>query len=136
MFNDCDVYLSGDLEVDSIYCSGNILFQDLGDRFEADEYQKKETGLSNLQCWNNSMIAKDLFIEGNIIFNEGIYSEDDIFQKIRVAPVVNTKMMTITCDNFLMNSKITSKDNYIHTTNNDVVVKLRKMKINKLKKND
>lgn len=136
MFKNSDVYLQGNLEVDSICCSGQILFEDLGNRFENDEQKKIDTGMSNLYQWNNSMIAKDLLIEGNIIFNEGVYSEEEIFEKVKLATNTHPKMMTIRCDNFLMDRKIISKDNYIHTTNNEVIVKLRKMKINKLKKND
>jgi hypothetical protein len=136
MFKNSDVYLRGNLEVDSVCCTGQILFEDLGNRFENDEHKKMDTGMSNLYEWTNSMIAKDLLIDGNIIFNEGIYSEEEIFEKIKLISNLHPKMMTIRCDNFLMSNKIISKDNYIHTTNNEVLGKLRKMKIKKIKNND
>ena len=136
MFKNSDVYLQGNLQVDFICCTGKILFEDLSNRFEDDEQKKIDMGMSNLYQWTNSMVANDLLIDGNIIFNEGIYSEEEIYEKIKLISDIHPKMMTIRCDNFLMSNKIISKDNYIHTTNNEVVMKLRKMKINKLKKND
>ena len=136
MFKNSDLYLKGNLEVDTIYCTGQILFEDLSPRFEHDEQKKWDTGFSNLYQWSNSMITNDLIIDGNIIFNKDIYSEEEIFEKIKLASNNHPKMMTIRCDNFLMNHKLISKDNYIHTTNSEVIIKLRQMKIKKIKKND
>jgi hypothetical protein len=115
MFKNSDVYLKGNLVVDSIYCSGQILFEDLGNRFEDDEEKKMNTGMSNLYQWTNSMTAKDLLIEGNIIFGEGVYSEEEIYEKIKLASNIHPKMMTIRCDNFLISNRIISKDKlYTH----------------------
>lgn len=137
MFKDADVYVSGDITVEKLYCSGNILFEDLGNRYEEHEHQRIETGISNLHHWCNTMTAHELLIEGNIIFNDHFYKEDDVFQIIRpITNNINPRIMTIKCNNFLMSHKLIIEDNYIHTTNNEVIVKLRKMKINKLKKND
>ena len=137
MFKDSDVYVSGDISVDKIYCSGNILIEDLGNRYEEHEYQRIKTGASNLHHWSNTITANELFIEGNIIFNERIYNENDVFQLINCTiDDINPKIVTIRCNNFLMGHKLIIKENYIHTTNNEVVTKLRQLKINKLKKND
>lgn len=136
MFKNSDLYLKGNLEVDTIYCTGQILFEDLSPRFEHDEQKKWDTGFSNLYQWSNSMITNDLIIDGNIIFNKDIYSEEEIFEKVKLASHNHPKMMTIRCDNFLMNHKLIVKDNYIHTTNREVITRLRQMKIKKIKKND
>lgn len=136
MFTDSDVYLRGVLEVDSIYCTGQIFFEDLGNRFENDEQKKMETGVSNLYQWNNSMKANDLLIDGNIVFSESVYMKEEIFEKLKLTTHVHPKIMTIKCDNFLIGNKIISKNNCIYTTNNDVILKLRQLKIKKIKNND
>ena len=137
MFRDNDVYVSGDVMVEKLYCSGKILFEDLGNRFEEHEHRRMETEMSNLQHWSNSMTANELLIEGNIIFNDCFHKEEDVFQIVTpVSDNINPKIMTIRCNNFLMSHKLIIKDNCIHTTNNEVIVKLRKMKIDKLKKNE
>jgi len=139
MMNDNDVFLSGELEVDkSIYCNGEILFEDLSDIVQTKDME--HYNLSTLSLYDDDggmKIFGDLFIDGNIIFDKTLYSYDSVFEKIKFTnKKITPKTITIKCGNFMMANKFRSSDNYIHTDNNGIILQLRKMKIKKLKKND
>ena len=138
MISDNNVYLSCDLIVEySLFCSGKILFEDISDRIEQAEYDKIETGTSSLNynSSGNMTASGSLFIDGNIVLNENIYHKEDIYEVIRIvsSDEINPKTFTIKCVNFIVGKNFKSEDNYIHTTNHELLLKLRQMKIKKIK---
>ena len=139
MMNDNDVFLSGELEVDkSIYCNGNILFEDLSNMIQTKNMEHYNLSSLSLYDDNGGMkIFGDLFIEGNIIFDKTLYPKDSVYEKIKFTNhKITPKTISIKCGNFMIGNKFKSSDNYIHTDNSDIITQLRKMKIKKLKKND
>ena len=126
MIKNNNIYLHGDLITDSICFSGEITFQ---------KFEKKETLYNkDLSQLSKNIIAGDLFIDGNIIINSCIYT-DEIYQKFKKTTDINPKSLIIKCNNFYIENKIISMDDCIYTTNNNNIVKLRTMKIKKLKLN-
>lgn len=122
-----DIILLIDMKVDNkIYCNGQILFDDLDNNETFHEYK----------IYRNFNVNGDLFIDGNIIINNNIYSKEKIYKNIKyISDNEINKTMTIKCHCFKIGSKFTSKDNFIFTTNSDVLSNLRGLKINKLRKN-